>query len=50
VFLLYELFITFLIFFFIECFIKAKGLGKFSKSVILRSNSLKIFLMKLCQV
>jgi hypothetical protein len=33
-----------------ECFIEAKGLVKFSKSVISRSNSLKIFPMKLCQV
>jgi hypothetical protein len=50
VFILYESFITFLILFFSECFIEAKGLVKFSKSVISRSNSLKIFPMKLYQV
>jgi hypothetical protein len=41
IFLLYESFITFLMFFFGECFIEAKGLVKFSKSAISRSNSLK---------
>jgi hypothetical protein len=43
-FLLYESFITFLIFFFSEYFIDTKGLVKFSKSVISRSNSLQILL------
>jgi hypothetical protein len=39
--------ITFLIFFFSECFIEAKGMVKFSKSVISRSNSYILGLMKI---
>jgi hypothetical protein len=50
VFLLYESFITFLIFFFSECFIEAKGLVKFSKSVISRSNSFCKYILGLKKI